>query len=137
MTREVDSRQVSMEEERTRGTYGHLGATRMILHVLVALIFPITVGTRCMGGKAYPLMCSHDMVSESTPTARGSGTGLTNSGSLLFNLVANRSTWGCLYAKEGREKNRDMKLLVFQFHMYDSVWYLPPLLEQLEEGFPL
>ena len=41
------------------------------------------------GGKAYASRSSHGRLSAST--ARGSGTGNTNRGNLLLNLVANRS----------------------------------------------
>ena len=46
------------------------------------------------GGKAYGSRLSQERLSASTAHAWGSGTGDTNCGSLLLNLVANRSTWG-------------------------------------------
>ena len=46
------------------------------------------------GGKVYASRSSHGRLSASTAEARGSGTGETNRGNLLLNLVANRSIWG-------------------------------------------
>ena len=46
------------------------------------------------GGKAYGSRFSNDRLCASTAHAWGSGTGDTNCGSLLLNLVANRSTCG-------------------------------------------
>ena len=43
------------------------------------------------GGKAYVSRSSHGRLSASTAVARGSGTGDSNRGNLLLNLVANRS----------------------------------------------
>ena len=43
------------------------------------------------GGKAYASRSSHGKLSASTAVARESGTGDTNKGNLLLNLVANRS----------------------------------------------
>ena len=46
------------------------------------------------GGKAYASRSSHGRLSASTAEARGSGTGDTNRGNLLLNLMSNRSIWG-------------------------------------------
>ena len=46
------------------------------------------------GGKAYASRSSHGRLSASTAEARGSGTGDTNRGNLLLNLVANRPIRG-------------------------------------------
>ena len=51
----------------------------------------MTVAIKRVGGKAYPSMFSHDMLRVSTVQASLSGTEDTNRGTLLLNLVANRS----------------------------------------------
>ena len=53
--------------------------------------FSTTLPNMAAGGKAYASRSSHGRLSASTAEARGSGTGETNKGSLLLNLVANRS----------------------------------------------
>ena len=56
--------------------------------------FSITLPNMADGGKAYASRSSHGRPSASTAVARGSGTGDTNRGNLLLNLVANRSVFG-------------------------------------------
>ena len=43
------------------------------------------------GGKVYAFRSYHGILSVSTAVARGSGTGDTNRGNLLLNLIANKS----------------------------------------------
>ena len=45
------------------------------------------------GGKVYASRSYHGRLSASTAVARGSGTGDTNRGNLLLNLMANKSVW--------------------------------------------
>ena len=45
------------------------------------------------GGKVYASRSYHGRLSTSTAVARGSGTGDTNRGNLLLNLMANKSIW--------------------------------------------
>ena len=53
-----------------------------------------TLPKMAAGGKAYASRFSHGRLSASTATASESGTGDTNRGNLLLNLVANRSEVG-------------------------------------------
>ena len=56
--------------------------------------FSTTLPKMAAGGKAYVSRSSHGRLSASTAVTRGSGTGDTNEGNLLLNLVANRSIRG-------------------------------------------
>ena len=73
---------------------GHPGAIRMILLHGESSIFSTTLPNMAAGGKAYASRSSHGRPSASTAAARGSGTGDTNRGNWLLNLVANRSIFG-------------------------------------------
>ena len=73
---------------------GHPGAIRMILLHGESCKFSTTLPNMAAGGKAYVSRSSHGRPSASTAVARGSGTGDTNRGNLLLNLVANRSIFG-------------------------------------------
>ena len=53
--------------------------------------FSTTLPKMAVGGKAYASRSSHGRLRASTAVARGSGTGDTNRGNLLLNLVANKS----------------------------------------------
>ena len=53
--------------------------------------FSTTLPKMVAGGKAYASRSSHGRLSASTAMAIGSGTGDTNKGNLLLNLVTNRS----------------------------------------------
>ena len=57
-------------------------------------IFSTTLHNMAAGGKAYASRSSHGRPSTSTAVVRGSGTGDTNRGNWLLNLVANRSIFG-------------------------------------------
>ena len=51
--------------------------------------FSTTLPTMADGGKVYAFRSYYGRLSASTAVARGSGTGDTNRGNLLLNLVAN------------------------------------------------
>ena len=78
---------------QNQGMLGHSGAIRMILLHGESCNFTILPNTAA-GGRAYASRSSHGRLSASTAVARGSGTGDTNRGNLLLNLMANRSIWG-------------------------------------------
>ena len=69
------------------------GAIRMILLHGEPCNFT-TLPNMADGGKVYAFRSYHGRVSTSTAVARGSGTGDTNRGNLLLNLVANKSILG-------------------------------------------
>ena len=56
--------------------------------------FSTTLPNMADGGKAYASRSYHGRLNASTAVARGSGTGDTNRGNLLLNLVANKSILG-------------------------------------------
>ena len=56
--------------------------------------FSTTLPSMANGGKVYAFRSYHGRLSASTAVARGSGTGDTNRGNLLLNLVANKSILG-------------------------------------------
>ena len=56
--------------------------------------FSTTLPNMADGGKVYASQSYHGRLSSSTAVARGSGTGDTNRGNLLLNLVANKSILG-------------------------------------------
>ena len=58
--------------------------------------FSTTLPNMTDGGKVYAFRSYHGRLSASTAVARGSGTGDTNRGNLLLNLVANKSILGHL-----------------------------------------
>ena len=66
------------------------------------------------GGKAYAIRSSHDRLSASAAEARGSGTGDTNRGNLLLNLVVKGSIFGpvppAAYRLEDLWKERPLRL---------------------------
>ena len=55
--------------------------------------FSTTLPSMAAGGKVYASRSYHGRLSASTAVARGSGTGDTNRGNLLLNLMANKSIW--------------------------------------------
>ena len=76
---------------QNKGMLGHPGAIRMIL----------LHGESCNSSTTLPNMVDgvcfqsyHGRLSASTAVARGSGTGDTNRGNLLLNLMANKSILG-------------------------------------------
>ena len=76
-----------------------------------------------IGGKAYGSRFSHDRLSASTAHAWESGTSDTNCGSLLLNLVANRSTCGWCH--------REYIALNTSGWSDHSVWMVWPSLDSL------
>ena len=55
--------------------------------------FSTTLPNMADGGKVYAFRSYHGQLNASTAVARGSGTGDTNRGNLLLNLVANKPIW--------------------------------------------
>ena len=78
---------------QNQGMMGHPGAIRMILLHGESCNFSTTLSNMADGGKVYAFRSYHGRLSPSTAVARGSGTGDTNRGNLLLNLVANKSIW--------------------------------------------
>ena len=76
-----------------QGMLGHPGAIRMILLHGESCNFSTTLPNMAEG-KVYAFKSYHGRLSASTAVARGSGTGATNRGHLLLNLVANKSILG-------------------------------------------
>ena len=76
---------------QNQGMLGHPGAIRMILLHGECCNFSTNLPNMADGGKVYAFRSYHGRVSVSTAVARGSGTGDTNRGNLLLNLIANRS----------------------------------------------
>ena len=79
---------------QNQGMLGHPGAIRMILLHGESCNFSTTLPNMADGGKVYAFRSYHGRLSASTAVARGSGTGDTNRGNLLLNLVANKSILG-------------------------------------------
>ena len=77
-----------------QGMLGHPGAIKMILLHGESCNFSATLPNMATGGKAHASRSCHGRSSASTAVARQSGTGDTNRGDLLLNLVANRSILG-------------------------------------------
>ena len=78
---------------QNQGMLGHPGAIRMILLHGESCNFT-TLPSMTDGGKVYAFRSYHGRLSASTAVARGSGTGDTNRGNLLLNLVVNKSILG-------------------------------------------
>ena len=77
---------------QNQGMMGHPGAIRMIL--LYGESCNMTaLPNMAESGKVYASWSYHGKLSTFTAVTRGSGTGDTNKGNLLLNLVANRSSW--------------------------------------------
>ena len=81
-------------DPKNQGMLGHPGAIRMILLHGESYNFSTTLPNMADGGKVYTFRSYHGRLSASTAVARGSGTGDTNRGNLLLNLVANKSILG-------------------------------------------
>ena len=79
---------------QNQGMLGHPRAIRMILLHGESCNFSTTLPNMADGGKVYAFRSYHGRMSASTAVARGSGTGDTNRGNLLLNLVANKSILG-------------------------------------------
>ena len=78
---------------KNQGMLGHPGAIRMILLHGESCNFT-SLPNMADGGRVYAFRSYHGRLSVSTAVARGSGTGDTNRGNMLFNLVANKSILG-------------------------------------------
>ena len=81
-------------KSQNQGMLGHPGAIRMILLHGESCSFSTTLPNMAVGGKTYASRSFHVRLSTSTAVARGSGTGDTNRGNLLLNLMAKRSIFG-------------------------------------------
>ena len=79
---------------QNQGMLGHPGAITMILLHGGSCNFRTTLCNMANDGKLYASRCSHGKLSVSTAVAREFGTGDTNRGNLLLNLMAHRSIWG-------------------------------------------
>ena len=78
---------------QNQSTLGHPGAVRMILLHEESCNFSTTLPNMADGGKVYAFRSYHGRLSASTAVAKRSGTGGTNRGNLLLNLMANKSIW--------------------------------------------
>ena len=94
---------------QNQGMLGHPGANRMILLHGESCNFSTTLPNMADGGKVYAFRSYHGRLSAPTAVARGSGTGDTNTGNLLLNLVANKSIWAgatcCIEWKTSGRRN--------------------------------
>ena len=79
---------------QNQGMFGHPGAIRMILLHGESCNSSTTLPNMVDGAKVYASRSYHGRLSASTAVARGSGTGDTNRGNLLLNLMANKSILG-------------------------------------------
>ena len=77
---------------QNQGMLGYPGAIRMILLHGESCNFT-TLPNMTDVGKVYAFRSYHGQLSASTAVARGSGTGDTNRGNLLLNLMADKSIW--------------------------------------------
>ena len=78
---------------QNQGMMGHPGAIRMI--ILYGESCNMTaLPNMADNEKVYASWSYHGKLSAFTAVTRGSGTGDTNKGNLLLNLMANRSSWG-------------------------------------------
>ena len=78
---------------QNQSTLGHPGAIRIILLHGESCNFSTTLPNMADGGKVYAFRSYHGRLRASTAVARRYGTGGTNRGNLLLNLVANKSIW--------------------------------------------
>ena len=79
---------------QNQGMLGHPGAIRMILLHGESCNSSTTLPNMVDGGKVYASRSYHGRLSASTAVAGGSGTGDTNRGNLLLNLMAIKSILG-------------------------------------------
>ena len=79
---------------QNQGMLGHSGAIRMILLHGESCNSSSTLPNMADGGKVYASRSYHGRLSASTAVARESGTGDTNRGNLLLNLMAIKSILG-------------------------------------------
>ena len=91
---QIGQAQWDLAGSQNQGMLGHPGAIRMILLHRESCNFSTTLPNMADGGKVYASRSYHGRLSTSTAVARRSGTGDTNRGNLLLNLVANKSILG-------------------------------------------
>ena len=105
---------------------GHPRAIRMILlhgpHRESCNFFT-TLPNMADDGKVYASRSYHGRLSASTAVARGSGTGNTNRGNLLLNLMANKSILGRCHLLHIKWKTSGRRS--------HSVWMVWPILDSL------
>ena len=101
---------------------GNPGAIRMILLHGESCNFT-TLSNMADGGKVYASRSYHCRLSASTAVARGSGTGDTNRGNLLLNLMANKSILGWCHLLHIEWKTSGRR--------NHSVWMVWPTLDSL------
>ena len=109
---------------QNQGILGHPRAIRMILLHGESCNFSTTLPNMAAGGKAYASRSSPDRLSTSTAEARGSGTGDTNRGNLLLNLVAKWSILGRCDSCHG--------IMVLSFHL--KSWHMLHIVWKTSEG---
>ena len=108
---------------QNQGMLGHPGAIRIILLHGESCNFSTTLPNMSDGGKVYAFRSYHGRLSASTAVARGSGTGDTNRGNLLLNLVANKSILGWCHLLDIEWKASGRR--------NHSVWVVWPSLDSL------
>ena len=108
---------------QNQGMLGHPGAIRMIFLHGESCNFSTTLPNMADGGKVYAFRSYHGRLSVSTAVARGSGTGDTNRGNLLLNLVANKSILGWCHLLHIEWKTSGRR--------NHSVWMVWPSLDNL------
>ena len=108
---------------QNQGMLGHPRAIRMILLHGESCNFSITLPNMADGGKVYASRSYHGRLSASTAVARGSGTGDTNRGNLLLNLMANKSILGWCHLLHIEWKTSGRR--------NHSVWMVWPSLDSL------
>ena len=79
---------------QNQGMLGHPGAIRMILLHGKSCNFSTTLPDMADGAKVHAFRSYHGRLSAFTAVARRSGTGDTNRGNLLLNLMANKPILG-------------------------------------------
>ena len=110
---------------QNQGMLGHPGAIRMILLHGESYNSSTTLPNMVDGGKVYASRSYHGRLSASTAVARGSGTGDTNRGSLLLNLVANKSILGRCHLLHMEWKTSGRR------NQAHSLWMVWPSLDSL------
>ena len=108
---------------QNQGMLGHPGAIRMILLHGESCNSSTTLPNMADGGKVYASRSYHGRLSASTAVAGGSGTGDTNRGNLLLNLMAIKSIWGWCHLLHIEWKTSGRR--------NHSVWMVWPSLDSL------
>ena len=108
---------------QNQGMLGHPGAIRMILLHGESCNFSTTLPNMADGGRVYAFRSYHGRLSASTAVARRSGTGDTNRGNLLLNLMANKSILSRCHLLDIERKTSGRR--------DHSVWMVWPSLDSL------